>query len=191
MSKELEVKKKLDIIMDLTPMQKKFVDYLVTFQGRTTKTKAALEAGYAEKYATQQAHILWNNPKVRRYYTFKEAEMNRSLVVTKENYVRHQQVLSGMLVDQNKIKDASVYESHIGKATGQFSETNYNVNINASDLKEKEREIKNFLTNSTFKSIGIFKNSSGVNLKAELNNKFDSSDEVKLFLQKNINSKSW
>ena len=142
MSKEIQIKKKLDIIMDLTPMQKKFVDYLVTFQGRTTKTKAALEAGYAEKYATQQAHILWNNPKVRRYYSFKEAEMNRSLVVTKENYVRHQQVLSGMLVDQNKIKDASVYEAHIGKATGQFSETNYNVNINASDLKEKERENK-------------------------------------------------
>ena len=55
-------------------------------------------------------------------------------------------------------------------------------------IVEKEREIKNFLTNSTFKSIGIFKNSSGVNLKAELNNKFDSSHEVKLFLQKNINS---
>ena len=142
MSKEIQLKKKLDIIMDLTPMQKKFVDYLVTFQGRTTKTKAALEAGYAEKYATQQAHILWNNPKVRRYYTFKEAEMNRSLVVTKENYVRHQQVLSGLLVDQNKIKDASVYEAHIGKATGQFSERNYNVNINATDIKEREAEIK-------------------------------------------------
>ena len=55
-------------------------------------------------------------------------------------------------------------------------------------IVEKEREIKNFLTNSTFKSIGIFKNSSGVNLRAELNNKFDSSEEVKLFLQKNINS---
>ena len=55
-------------------------------------------------------------------------------------------------------------------------------------IVEKEREIKNFLTNSTFKSIGIFKNSSGINLRAELNNKFDSSEEVKLFLQKNINS---
>ena len=55
-------------------------------------------------------------------------------------------------------------------------------------IVEKEREIKNFSTNSTFKSIGIFKNSSGVNLKAELNNKFDSSHEVKLFLQKNINA---
>ena len=60
--------------------------------------------------------------------------------------------------------------------------------VYVSLIVEKEREIKIFLTNSTFKSIGIFKNSSGVNLKAELNNKFDSSDEVKLFLQKNINS---
>ena len=55
-------------------------------------------------------------------------------------------------------------------------------------IVEKEREIKNFLTNSTYKSIGTFKNSSGVNLKAELNNKFDSIEEVKAFLQKNINS---
>ena len=55
-------------------------------------------------------------------------------------------------------------------------------------IVEKEREIKNFLTNSTYKSIGTFKNSSGVNLKAELNNKFDSAEEVKSFLQKNINS---
>jgi hypothetical protein len=30
----------------------------------------------------------------------------------------------------------------IGKATGQFSETNYNVNINATDIKEREEEIK-------------------------------------------------
>ena len=55
-------------------------------------------------------------------------------------------------------------------------------------IVEKEREIKNFLTNSTYKSIGTFKNSSGVNLKAELNNKFDSAEEVKAFLQKNVNS---
>ena len=55
-------------------------------------------------------------------------------------------------------------------------------------IVEKEREIKNFLTNSTYKSIGTFKNSSGVNLKAELNNKFDAAEEVKAFLQKNINS---
>ena len=55
-------------------------------------------------------------------------------------------------------------------------------------IVEKEREIKNFKTNSTYKSIGTFKNSTGVNLKAELNNKFDSAEEVIAFLQKNINS---
>ena len=55
-------------------------------------------------------------------------------------------------------------------------------------IVEKEREIKNFQINSIFKSIGTFKNSSGVNFKAELNKKFDSIEEVKSFLQKNINS---
>jgi len=55
-------------------------------------------------------------------------------------------------------------------------------------IVEREREIKNFLTNSYFKSIATFKNSSGVILNAELNNKFDSVEEVKVFLQKNINS---
>ena len=34
------------------------------------------------------------------------------------------------------------FETLIGKATGQFSETNYNVNINATDLKEREKERK-------------------------------------------------
>ena len=55
-------------------------------------------------------------------------------------------------------------------------------------IVEKEREIKNFRINSIYKSIGTFKNSNGVNFKAELNKKFDSIEEVKSFLQKNINS---
>ena len=56
-------------------------------------------------------------------------------------------------------------------------------------IVEKEREIKNFQINSIYKSTGTFKNSNGINLKAELNNKFDSVEEVKAFLQKNINSR--
>ena len=55
-------------------------------------------------------------------------------------------------------------------------------------IVEKEREIKSFTTNSSYKPIGTFKNSSGVNLKAEFNTKFNSAEEVKAFLQKNINS---
>ena len=55
-------------------------------------------------------------------------------------------------------------------------------------IVEKEREIKSFTTNSSYKPVGTFKNSSGVNLKAEFNTKFNSAEEVKAFLQKNINS---
>ena len=51
-------------------------------------------------------------------------------------------MLSQKLVDDGKIDKALGFETLIGKATGQFSETNYNVNINATDIKEREAEIK-------------------------------------------------
>ena len=43
MSQEI-VKKKADIPVDLTEMQRRFVDYLVYNEGRTTHTDAALKA---------------------------------------------------------------------------------------------------------------------------------------------------
>ena len=82
------------------------------------------------------------HPKIQSYLAKRSAEINRSYAVTKHNYVRRQQNLSQKLVDDGKIKDALGFETLIGKATGQFSETNYNVNINATDIKEREAEIK-------------------------------------------------
>ena len=46
MSQEI-VKKKADIPVDLTEMQRRFVDYLVYNEGRTTHTDAAIKAGYS------------------------------------------------------------------------------------------------------------------------------------------------
>ena len=63
MSQEL-VKKKADVPVDLTEMQRRFVDYLVYNEGRTTHTDAALKAGYAPKSATKEASRLMRNPKV-------------------------------------------------------------------------------------------------------------------------------
>ena len=48
MSQEL-VKKKANVPVDLTEMQRRFVDYLVYNEGRTTHTDAAIKAGYASK----------------------------------------------------------------------------------------------------------------------------------------------
>ena len=144
MSKELVKKEATDIVEHdgLTTMQRRFCDYLIYHEGRTTQTEAAIQAGYAEKNARFEAHGLIKNPKIQNYIARRSAEVNRSFAVTKHNYVRRQQVLSQKLVDDGKIDKALGFETLIGKATGQFSETNYNVNISATDLKEREAEIK-------------------------------------------------
>ena len=141
MSQEL-VKKKADVPVDLTEMQRRFVDYLVYNEGRTTHTDAALKAGYAPKSATQEASRLMRNPKVQAYYQKKSNEVNRAFTVTKGNYVRRQQVLSQKLVDEGKIDKALGFENLIGKATGQFIETHIHGNLNDLTKEEKLNEIK-------------------------------------------------
>ena len=46
-------------------------------------------------------------------------------------------------------------------------------------------KIKNFKSKSSYKLIGVFENESGVKLKAELNQKYYSVEDVKLFLKNN------
>ncbi len=144
MSQELVEKKAAPLAETdgLTIMQRKFCEYLILNEGRTTATAAAIHAGYAENSAAVEGSRLRRNPKIEAYIRKSSNEVNRAYVVTKSNYVKRQSVLSQRLVDEGKIKDASVYETLIGKATGQFSETNVNLNINATDLKEREEEIK-------------------------------------------------
>ena len=141
MSQEV-VKKETKFPTDLTDQQRRFCEYLIFTEGRTTHQDAAVQAGYAPKHARQEAYRLMQNPKIQNYLARRSAEVNRSFAVTKHNYVRRQQNLSQRLVDDGKIDKALGFETLIGKATGQFSETNYNVNISATDLKEREAEIK-------------------------------------------------
>jgi hypothetical protein len=141
MSQEI-VKKKADIPVDLTEMQRRFVDYLVYNEGRTTHTDAAIKAGYSPKSATQEASRLMRNAKVQAYYQKKSNEVNRAFTVTKGNYVRRQQVLSQKLVDEGKVDKALGFENLIGKATGQFIETHIHGNLNDLTKEEKLNEIK-------------------------------------------------
>ncbi|MEK9756295.1 MAG: type I DNA topoisomerase [Bacteroidota bacterium] len=55
-------------------------------------------------------------------------------------------------------------------------------------IVEKEREIKNFESVSNYKVTAFFITNSGSNFKAELDTKFSNIDEVKDFLENNINS---
>jgi phage terminase small subunit len=127
---------------ELTEMQRRFCDYLIMNEGRTTRKDAAIKAGYAEGSAAQEAAGLIQNPKILKYLQARSNEINRSFTVTKNNYVRRQQVLSQTLVDQGKIEKALGFENLIGKATGQFVDIHLHGNINDITKAEKLDEIK-------------------------------------------------
>ncbi len=92
------VKKEANFPTDLTEQQRRFCEYLIFNEGRTTHQDAAVQAGYNVKYARQEAYRLMQNPKIQSYLAKRSAEVNRSFAVTKHNYVRRQQILSQKLV---------------------------------------------------------------------------------------------
>ena len=97
------VKKKAAYPVELTEMQRRFCEYLIMNEGRTTRTEAAIHAGYSRKSATQEAAGLIQNPMIQKYIQHRSNEVNSAFTVTKNNYVRRQQILSQTLVDQGKI----------------------------------------------------------------------------------------
>jgi len=141
MTKEV-VQKKAAYPTELTEMQRRFCEYLIMNEGRTTRKEAAIKAGYAENSAAVEGSRLMQNPTVQRYLQTRSNEVNRSFTVTKNNYVRRQQVLSQTLVDQGKIEKALGFENLIGKATGQFMDIHIHGNLNDITKAEKLEEIK-------------------------------------------------
>jgi len=141
MTKDI-VQKKAAYPTELTEMQRRFCEYLIMNEGRTTRKEAAIKAGYAEKSAAQEAAGLIQNPKILKYLQARSNEINRSFTVTKNNYVRRQQVLSQTLVDQGKIEKALGFENLIGKATGQFVDIHLHGNLNDITKEDKLQEIK-------------------------------------------------
>jgi|TARA_A100001388_G_C28753120_1_gene493394 phage terminase small subunit len=141
MSKEI-VNKKAAHPQELTEMQRRFCEYLIMNEGRTTHQDAAIAAGYAPKNARFEAYGLMQNPKIQRYLAKRSNEVNRSFAVTKHNYVRRQQILSQKLVDEGKTEKAVGFENLIGKATGQFVDIHLHGKISDMTNEEKLEEIK-------------------------------------------------
>jgi len=127
---------------DLTEMQRRFVDYMVYNQGRSTFTDAALAAGYSPARARIEGSELMDNPKIIKYLRYKLNEVNRSYTVTKNNYVLTQQVLSKKLEDAGKVEKCLGFQNLIGKATGQFIETHIHGNLSDLSKEEKLDQIK-------------------------------------------------
>tara|TARA_B100000575_G_scaffold150744_1_gene120199 strand:- start:18605 stop:21055 length:2451 start_codon:yes stop_codon:yes gene_type:complete len=56
-------------------------------------------------------------------------------------------------------------------------------------IVEKEREIKSYISKSSYKPVAIFETEKGFKFKAELNVKYNSFEDVKKFFQNNFDSK--
>ena len=136
------VKKKANPIDALTEMQRRFVDYLVYNQGRTTYTDAALHAGYSPKRANVEGSELMDNEKVIKYLRYKLNEVNRSYTVTKNNFILRQQKLSRALEEAGKPEKSLGFENLIGKASGLYVDTHLHANLSDLSKSEKLEEIK-------------------------------------------------
>jgi phage terminase small subunit len=154
MSQEV-VKKKAHPIDALTEMQRRFADYLVYNQGRSTFTDAALAAGYSPNRARIEGSELMDNPKVIKYLRYKTNEVNRSYTVTKNNYVLRQQRLSKVVEEMGKPEKCLGFENLIGKATAQFVETHLHGNLDSLSKEEKLDQIKRLKEIKEERTVGI------------------------------------
>ena len=142
--KQALTEKKAGYPVELTEMQRRFCEYLVMNEGRTTGKDAAIAAGYSPARATVEASELQQNPKIQMYLTKRMNEVNRSFVVNRHNYLKRQINLSKMVEDGHPhAAKAAPFESHIAKAMGIFIDRKevYTRDLTAEDKLERKEEL--------------------------------------------------
>ena len=142
--KQALIEKKAGYPIDLTEMQRRFCEYLVMNEGRTTGKDAAIAAGYVPKTAKQEAYRLQQNPKVQMYLTQRMNEVNKAFVVNRHNYLKRQIKLSQMVEEGHPhAAKAAPFESHIAKAMGLFVDRKeiYTRDLTAEDKLQRKEEL--------------------------------------------------
>ena len=142
--KQEVVEKKAGYPVDLTEMERRFCEYLVMNEGRTTGKDAAIVAGYVPKTAAQEAYRLQQKPKIQMYLTKRMNEVNKSFVVNRHNYLKRQINLSKMVEDGHPhAAKAAPFESHKAKAMGLFIDRKevYTRDLTAEDKLERKEEL--------------------------------------------------
>ncbi len=160
------VKKKAAYPVELTEMQRRFCEYLLFKEGRTTGTDAAIAAGYAEKSAAVEASRLKQNPAIQRYLQKRTNEINRGLTLTRDNYIRRQMRLSDKVEKDEKASKTVGHETLIGKAggllNGYISESSNQIDIaermkRINELKEIQKDrLKNLIIDGESQDINEF-----------------------------------
>ena len=129
----------------LTEMQKRFAEYLVFNEGRTTGSEAAVAAGYSEKRCRQEASELQNprlSPLVVQYIGSLREEKLRKYEVTYDKHVAELGKISEEALKKGAFSAATNAEKNRGMAAGLYIDRKIIKTGKLEELSEEELELK-------------------------------------------------
>ena len=126
-------------------MQKRFAEYLVYNEGRTTGADAAIAAGYSEKRARVEASELQNprlSPLVVQYIGTLREEKLKKYEVTYDKHVAELGQIKDAALKKGAWSAAVNAETNRGKAAGLYIDRKIIKTGKLEDLSEQELEQK-------------------------------------------------
>ena len=129
----------------LTEMQKRFAEYLVFNEGRTTGSEAAVAAGYSEKRCRQEASELQNprlSPLVVQYIGSLREEKLRKYEVTYDKHVAELGKIREEALKKGAFSAATNAEKNRGMAAGLYIDRKIIKTGKLEEMSEEELEAK-------------------------------------------------
>ena len=129
----------------LTEMQKRFAEYIVFNEGRTTGADAAVAAGYSEKRARVEASELQNprlSPLVVQYIGSLREENLKKFEVTYDKHVAELGKIREEALKKGAFSAATNAEKIRGMAAGLYIDRKIIRTGKLEDLSEEELEAK-------------------------------------------------
>ena len=129
----------------LTEMQKRFAEYLVFNEGRTTGADAAIAAGYSEKRARVEASELQNprlSPLVVQYIGALREEKLKKYEVTYDKHVAELGKIREAALNKGAFSAAPNAEKNRGMAAGLYIDRKIIKTGKLEELSEEQLEAK-------------------------------------------------
>ena len=129
----------------LTEMQKRFAEYLVYNEGRTTGTDAAIAAGYSEKRAKVEASELQNprlSPLVVKYIGELREEKLKKYEVTYDKHVAELGKIREEALKKGAFSAATNAEKNRGMAAGLYIDRKIIKTGKLEEMSEEQLEAK-------------------------------------------------
>ena len=129
----------------LTEMQKRFAEYLVFNEGRTTGADAAIAAGYSEKRARVEASELQNpklSPLVVQYIGSLREENLKKYEVSYDKHVAELGKIREAALKKGAFSAATNAEKNRGMAAGLYIDRKIIKTGKLEELSEEELELK-------------------------------------------------